>query len=62
MHSREIIKRLTKAGFVKVGQAGSHVQMKHPDRAGRVTIPHPRKDMPIGTLKSIEKQSGVRLR
>jgi predicted RNA binding protein YcfA (HicA-like mRNA interferase family) len=38
------------------------VQFKHPDKPGRVTVTHPRKDFPIGTLKSIEKQSGVKLR
>jgi len=25
---------------------------------GIVTVPHPRKDIPLGTLKSIEKQAG----
>ena len=29
--------------------------------AGIVTVPHPKKDFPIGTLKSIERQSGVKL-
>jgi predicted RNA binding protein YcfA (HicA-like mRNA interferase family) len=28
--------------------------------AGRVTVPHPVKDLKIGTLKSIEKQSGIK--
>lgn len=40
----------------------SHLHFKHPSRPGKVTVPHPVKDMPIGTLKSIEKQSGVKLR
>lgn len=31
-------------------------------QAGEVTVPHPVKDLPTGTLKSIEKQSGVKLR
>ncbi|HEX8414553.1 MAG TPA: type II toxin-antitoxin system HicA family toxin [Sphingomicrobium sp.] len=34
---------------------------KHPQRAGRVTVPHPEAHLPIGTLKSIERQSGVKL-
>jgi predicted RNA binding protein YcfA (HicA-like mRNA interferase family) len=29
---------------------------------GRVTVPHPRKDTPQGTLKSIEKQAGITLK
>ena len=62
MDSKEIIKRLKKAGFVRVSQVGSHVQFKHPDRAERVTVVHPRKDFPIGTIKSMEKQSGLKFR
>ena len=43
-------------------RALSHVQLKHPSKSGKVTVKHPAKDFPIGTLKSIERQSGVRLR
>jgi len=43
-------------------QKGSHVQFKHPTKKGRVTVPHPKRDVPIGTLKSIERQSGLKLR
>jgi predicted RNA binding protein YcfA (HicA-like mRNA interferase family) len=38
------------------------VHFKHPGKSGRVTVPHPYKDLPIGTLKSIERQSGIKLR
>jgi len=34
----------------------------HPRTQQVATVPHPRKDVPIGTIKSIEPQSGVRLR
>lgn len=61
MKSRDVIKALEAAGFGKVAQKGSHLQYKHPDRKGRVTVPRPKRDLPIGTLKSIEKQSGVKL-
>jgi len=27
-----------------------------------VTVPHPKKDLPIGTLESIEKQADIKLR
>jgi hypothetical protein len=27
-----------------------------------VTVLHPKKDIPVGTIKSIERQSGVKLR
>lgn len=62
MNSREIIAALTKAGWVEVGQKGSHLQFKHPEKPGRVTVPHPSRDIPIGTLRSIERQSGLKLR
>jgi predicted RNA binding protein YcfA (HicA-like mRNA interferase family) len=62
MDSRTVIARLRADGWKQVGQKGSHVQFKHPTKPGRVTVPHPVKDIPIGTLRSIEKQSGVKLR
>jgi predicted RNA binding protein YcfA (HicA-like mRNA interferase family) len=62
MNSRDVIAALQKDGWVQVAQKGSHVQIKHPAKPGRVTVPHPRKDVPLGTLRSIEKQAGVRLR
>jgi len=60
--SRELIKLLHANGWVDVGQKGSHLQLKHPRKPGRVTVPHPRKDIPVGTLRNIEKQAGLRLR
>ena len=62
MHSREIISALQRDGWVQVAQKGSHVQFRHPAKKGRVTVPHPERDVPIGTLKSIGKQSGLKLR
>lgn len=61
MNSREIIRRLKLDGWFEVAQAGSHKQFKHPVKPGRVTVPFPRKDIPEGTLKSIEKQAGIKL-
>jgi len=62
MRSGEIIKKLEKAGWAEVRQSGSHKQFRHPTKPGTVTVPHPKAEMAIGTIKSIEKQSGVRLR
>lgn len=47
-------------GWVLVGVRGSHHQFKHPTKPGRVTITHPRKDLPPGTLNSIRKQAGLK--
>jgi predicted RNA binding protein YcfA (HicA-like mRNA interferase family) len=62
MSSREIIQRLREDGWYEVAQEGSHKQFKHMAKKGRVTVPHPVRDIPIGTLRSIEKQAGIRLR
>jgi predicted RNA binding protein YcfA (HicA-like mRNA interferase family) len=61
MNSREVIRSLLKDGWFEVAQAGSHKQFKHETKAGRVTVPHPKRDLPVGTLKSIEKQAGIKL-
>ena len=62
MRSAEIIRRLLAAGWVEARQTGSHKQFRHPDRPGRVTVAHPKADVTIGTIKSIERQSGLKLR
>lgn len=62
MNSRDIIKAIEAGGWVKVGQTGSHVHFKHPAKPGKATVPHPKKDMSLKTVRSIEKQTGVRLR
>jgi predicted RNA binding protein YcfA (HicA-like mRNA interferase family) len=62
MNSHDIIAAVQRDGWVQVAQKGSHVQFKHPTKKGRVTVPHPKRDVPIGTLKSIERQSGLKLR
>jgi predicted RNA binding protein YcfA (HicA-like mRNA interferase family) len=62
VRSSEIIAALKAGGWREVAQKGSHVQFKHPAKPGRVTVPHPRKDIAIGTLRSIERQAGIKLR
>jgi predicted RNA binding protein YcfA (HicA-like mRNA interferase family) len=62
MDSRELIKRLKADGWYKVAQEGDHVQFKHPTKPGRVTVPHPVKDILDATLASIRRQSGLTLR
>lgn len=58
--SREVLKILKEDGWYEVGCDGDHHQFKHPKKKGRVTLTHPVKDIPIKTLKSIEKQAGVK--
>jgi predicted RNA binding protein YcfA (HicA-like mRNA interferase family) len=60
MDSRTILKRLSEDGWTVVRVKGSHHQLQHPTKKGTVTVKHPAKDFPIGTLKSIERQSGLK--
>jgi predicted RNA binding protein YcfA (HicA-like mRNA interferase family) len=62
MDSRKIIQNLKEDGWYQVGVTGRHYHFKHPVKKGKVTVPHPQKDIPIKTLISIEKQSGIKLR
>lgn len=62
MNSREIIRRIEAAGWYQVRQVGSHHHFRHNERPGLTTVPHPKSEIPIGTIKNIEKQSGVSLR
>lgn len=59
MNSRDVIRALEADGWVEVARKGSHAQFKHPAKPGRVTVPHPKRDLPLGTLRSIERQSGL---
>ena len=61
LESRNVIRELKRDGWFEVNQGGSHKQFKHLTKKGRVTMPHPKRDIPMGTLKSIEKQAGVKL-
>jgi len=54
--SAEIIRRLERDGWTLARSKGSHRQ--YVLRSGRVTVPHPVKDLPIGTLRNIFRQAG----
>jgi predicted RNA binding protein YcfA (HicA-like mRNA interferase family) len=62
LSSKDIIRMLLDDGWRQVDQSGSHAQFKHPAKPGKVTVPTPRKDMPLGTIVSIERQSRLKLR
>ena len=62
MDSRDVLAALRADGWEQVAQKGSHINLKHSTKPGRVTVPHPRRDLPVGTLKNIERQAGIKLR
>lgn len=57
MSSRQIIRKLLADGWTLRNTGGSHHQFVHADKPGRVTVKHPSKDIPIGTLRSIYRQA-----
>ncbi len=57
--SREIIRIIKSDGWYFFKTSGSHYQFKHHAKKGKVTIPHPRKDLPYKTVKSILVQAGI---
>ena len=58
--SREIIQMLTADGWYEVRCVGDHHQFKHPTKPGLVTVTHPEQDIPIKTVKSIERQACIK--
>ena len=56
--SGEVIRRLAREGWTLARQRGGHRQYTHSERNGRVTVPHPRKEIPTGTLRNIYRQAG----
>lgn len=60
MNSSKIIKMLLDDGWYEVAVKGSHHQFKHASKSGRITVPHPKKDLPLGTVKNIFKQASVK--
>lgn len=57
MKSADVIRRLTKEGWTCVRIKGSHHHFRHPSIAGLVTVPHPKTEIPLTTLRSIYKQA-----
>lgn len=60
MTAKEILKILKKDGWEIVEIVGSHYQLKHPTKPGRVTVPYHSGDLKPGTLNSILKQAGLK--
>lgn len=58
--SREVIRILQADGWYEVGCDGDHHQFKHLTKKGRVTVTHPKKDIPLSTLKRIQQQAGIK--
>lgn len=62
MTVREILKILYKDGWKEVESRakGSHIQLKHPTKTGKVTVSGHKGDIAPGTRNSILKQAGLK--
>ena len=58
--SSKVIEILKSDGWELHNIRGSHYQFKHPIKTGKVTVPHPKKDLPIVTVKSIFGQAQIK--
>lgn len=60
MDSNSLIKLIETDGWRLDRVKGSHHVFVHNTKQGIVVIPHPRKDLPKGTVNSILKQAGLK--
>lgn len=57
--TRDLLSRLRTDGWIVARNGpGDHVQFKHPDKPGRVTLDTGRREQALGTLRSIYRQAG----
>lgn len=54
--SKAIVKRLLADGFELIAVKGSHHKFRKGART--VIVPHPRRDLPLGTARSIAQMAG----
>lgn len=55
--SKKLLKRLKAEGFEEIQKRGFHLKLRKGDRT--VILPHPKKDLPLGTVRSIYRQAGL---
>jgi predicted RNA binding protein YcfA (HicA-like mRNA interferase family) len=55
--SKQVVRTLEKHGFGFVSQRGSHAKYRRGEHT--VIVPSPRKEIPLGTFRSIVRQSGL---
>jgi predicted RNA binding protein YcfA (HicA-like mRNA interferase family) len=60
MDSKKIIRALRAAGWVHDRTRGSHHVLVNPATGRIAVVPHPRRDLPIGTVKKLERDTGLK--
>jgi predicted RNA binding protein YcfA (HicA-like mRNA interferase family) len=56
--TRALIRRLERDGWIARPGKGDHLVFRHPSRRGRVVVDPGKKEIPIGTLRSIYRMAG----
>lgn len=59
MQSRLLMKELEEAGWTLDRVAGNHHIFTHRYNPNTIAVPHPKKDLPLGTVKSIRRRAGL---
>lgn len=60
MTAKQLLKILREDGWTEKSQKGSHLQLIHDFKPGKVTLPMHSGDIKPGTLHSILKQAGLK--
>jgi len=60
MTVKAIMRILRDDGWFVYEQKGSHIQLKHAVKKGRVTVPNHKGDLKPATVNSILKQAGLK--
>lgn len=59
MKSTDLIREMQAVGWYLHRVRGSHHIFRHPVLTGSIAVPHPKKDLPKGTLQAIRKLAGL---
>ena len=57
--SRDVIRILKNHDWCYDYARGDHHYFKHPEIRGKISVPHPKKDIVLKTIISIFKQAGI---
>ena len=60
MKPKQLLKILQDDGWIEKYQRGSHINLVHPNKPGKVQIPNHNKDLKPKTLNTILKQAGLK--
>lgn len=60
MKPKELLKILKSDGWEIKNQRGSHIQLVHKIKGGKVTVPNHNTDLKLKTLNNILKQAGLK--